>query len=106
MLLARQGLNLDRDTFDMVRPALEEQWRAVKVRPIALQDHADAAQALRELPHLGHSGYLPPRDRARRVWNEHVSAFGSKQQQHSTVLVVDADGCECTLARTAISRSG
>lgn len=91
VLLARQGLNLDRDTFDKVRPALEEQWRAVDVRPIALQDHADAAQALRELPRLGDPGYLAPRDRARRVWAEQAGAFATKQKDHSALLAADAD---------------
>jgi hypothetical protein len=89
VLLARQGLDLDRDTFDRVRVALEEQWRAVDVRPVALQDHADAAQALRELPHLGEAGYLSPRDRARRVWAAHEGSFSAKQQEQSELLAED-----------------
>ena len=89
VLLARQGLDLDRDTFDRVRGALEEQWRAVEVRPVALQDHADAAQALRELPHLSDTGYVSPRDRARRVWATQESAFAAKQKEHSDLLNED-----------------
>ena len=91
VLLARQGLDLDRATFDRVRVALEEQWRAVQVRPIALQDHADAAQALRELPYLHDTSYLAPRDRARRVWAEHAGSFAAKQQEHNALLADDMD---------------
>ena len=91
VMLARQGLDLDRNTFARVRLALEEQWRAVNVRPVALQDHADAAQALRELPHLDDAGYVSPRDRARRVWAEHEAAFAAKQQEHSALLANDMD---------------
>jgi hypothetical protein len=91
VLLARQGLDLDRDTFDRVRSALEEQWQAIKVRPIAVHDHADAAQALRELPHLSEPGYTAPRDRARHVWKEHEGSFAAKQQEHSALLADDLD---------------
>ena len=91
VLLARQGLGLDRDTFDRVRPALEAQWKAIGVRPIAMHDHADAAQALRELPHVHDIGYRSPRDRARAVWTSQLASFEALQRQHNEQLKTDLD---------------
>lgn len=91
VLLARQGLDLDRRTFERVRSALEDQWRAVGVTPVVLQDHADAAQALRELPDLHRSDYLPPRQRARNVWAQQLSAFTDRQRDHSAQLQADLE---------------
>ncbi len=91
VLLARQGLGLDRETFDRVRPALEAQWKAIDVRPIAMHDHADAAQALRELPQLNDAGYRSPRDRAQTVWTAQLATFDDVQRQHSEQLRTDLD---------------
>lgn len=91
VLLARQGLRLDRDTFERVRPALEAQWRAVGVRPIAMHDHADAAQALRELPHVNKSDYRSPQDRAQGVWLAQLASFDDRQRKHSEQLRADLD---------------
>ncbi len=91
VLLAREGLDLDRDTFTRVMPALEAQWRAIGVRPIVMNDHSDAAQALRELPHVHDAGYLPPQDRARTIWSSQLAAFPALQRQHSEQLRLDLD---------------
>jgi hypothetical protein len=89
VLLARQGLKLDRETFKRVRPALEAQWKAIGVRPIAMHDHADAAQVLRELPHLNDPGYRSPRDRAQAVWKAQLASFDHTQHAHSEQLRAD-----------------
>ncbi len=91
VLLARQGLGLDRETFDRLRAALEDQWQAIDVRPIAMHDHADAAQALRELPHVNDPGYRSPRDRAQAVWAAQLSSFDDAQRRHSEQLRTELD---------------
>lgn len=86
VFLTREGLGLSRTQFDHVKSALEEQWSALGVTVIATHDHADAAQALRELPRLDDEDYLDPRGRAWNLWDLHVSGFSSLQSSDSSEL--------------------
>lgn len=86
VFLARQGLGLNKEQFSKVQGALEQQWTAIGVQPIITQDHADAAQALRELPHLGNPGYLSPRSRSQGLWRHCLDNFSALQQDHSAAL--------------------
>lgn len=91
VLLAREALGLDRTTFDRLKPALEAQWQAIGVRPITLHDHADAAQALRELLYLNLADYRSPRDRAREIWDAQQVHFADRQLEHNRQLQTDLD---------------
>ncbi|WP_167748894.1 SIR2 family protein [Cellulomonas sp. HD19AZ1] len=86
VLLAREAIGLDRATFERLKPALENQWTAIGVRPVTLHDHADAAQALRELPHLCEPDYRSPQERAATVWAQQASKFRWGQQFHNQQL--------------------
>lgn len=86
VFLARQGLGLSKAQFASVLPSLEKQWRAINVEAIITQDHADAAQALRELPHFGDPGYIAPRGRAAELWEQCRIGFHDLQQRHSRLL--------------------
>lgn len=76
------------------------QWDAIGLRAVLLQDHADAAQIIRELRHLEQPGYIAPQRRARRVWEAHVEHFDDLQDAYSDRLAAAADrlrlsfGCE------------
>lgn len=91
VMLTREGLALDRTTFERVKPALEAQWQAIDVRPVVMHDHADAAQALRELPHVHDPAYRPPQERAAAVWNSQTAFFADRQQEHAGQLQGDLD---------------
>ena len=86
VFLARQGLGLDKEQFNKVQGALEQQWFAIGVQPIITQDHADAAQALKELPYLRNSDYFSPRSRSQALWQHCLKNFGHLQQVHSATL--------------------
>ncbi|GAA1955253.1 hypothetical protein GCM10009798_13110 [Nocardioides panacihumi] len=88
-LLARASMGLSRAQFQHVRDALVAQWRAVGVEPILLQDHADAAQVIRELTFVNMPGYAPPRERAARVWQSLCSRFEALQAEHALALEED-----------------
>lgn len=64
VLLAREGFALTKDEFADVEQALSDQWSAVGLQPVLLQDHADAAQIIRELRYLRTTNYLAPQQRA------------------------------------------
>ncbi|MDO5866208.1 MULTISPECIES: SIR2 family protein [Paenarthrobacter] len=86
VFLARQGLGLNKTQFEKVQEALEQQWVAIGVQPVITQDYADAAQALKELPHLEATDYLPPRQRSRNLWESCLADFEALQIQHSAIL--------------------
>ncbi|MBX4378169.1 SIR2 family protein, partial [Mycobacterium tuberculosis] len=44
VMLAREGFALTKTQFKMAREVLANQWRAVGIEPVLLEDHADAAQ--------------------------------------------------------------
>ncbi|UYF97169.1 SIR2 family protein (plasmid) [Rhodococcus aetherivorans] len=89
VFLAREGMGLDRTQFERVEMALKNQWSALGVHVIATHDYTDAAQALREFPHLGEDGYLTPRERASALWEKNVSQFSMLQQGDSNELEQD-----------------
>lgn len=89
VLLAREGLGLDRDQFARVQAALIAQWAAINVQAVVLQDHADAAQVLRELPYLHRSAYSPPQERAQALWERHREDFTRLQGEHAAQLEAD-----------------
>jgi hypothetical protein len=91
VFLARQGLGLNRAQFSSVQDALTEQWEAIGVKPVITQDHADAAQALIELPHIAAAGYKTPRERTQDLWQLCVREFDVLQEQHSSTLETDAE---------------
>ncbi len=91
VLVARQGLGLDRESYAAVIPALQKQWDALGVTPIFLHDHADAAQALRELPHLADAAYQSPTQRAAQLIGALAANFDTMQAQHSRQLASDLD---------------
>lgn len=90
VLLSREAFELDRSQFDRIRSALEDQWRAVGLEPIVLQDFSDAAQLVRELRHVARDDYQSPQQRASAVWQAHVLQFGTLQQQYSDALLKSA----------------
>lgn len=91
VLLARQGFGLTREAFGEVEEALIEQWRAVGLVPVIVEDFSDAAQIIRELHSVPNDGYLSPQERAKAVWDAHDVEFAFLQQAYSDQLVVDAD---------------
>lgn len=91
VFIARQGLDLDVDQFDHVQKALVEQWSAIGVDAVLTHDHSDAAQALRELPHLVSAGYRAPAERARTLLESLYADFTALQDLHAQQLEVDLE---------------
>lgn len=91
VLLTRQGFGLSRSDFQRVEEALSNQWRAVGLDPVILEDFADAAQIVRELRSVHDSGYKSPQERAREVWDAHATAFDELQVGYSDQLAFDAE---------------
>lgn len=91
VLLTREALELSREQFDKVKHALEEEWKAVDMTPLLLQDHTDAAQILRELRKVNDPGYESPQDRAKKVWQIHKHRFDKLQEQYVQQLQRDAE---------------
>lgn len=101
VFLARQGLGLSKTQFENVLPSLAKQWKAINVEAIITQDHADAAQALRELPHFDNVDYKTPHERASSLWQECLTAFTSLQQQHSIDLKNDLKAISGSMGQSA-----
>lgn len=91
VLLARQGFALAKPQFDATKSALANQWRAVGIEPVLLEDHADAAQIIRELRHVHDADYLAPQQRAQAVWERHAAQFDDLQTTYVTRLEEDAE---------------
>jgi hypothetical protein len=91
VLLAREGLGLDRLVFERVKHAIIEQWDAIGVTAVATHDYADAAQLFAEMPWLSHDDYVPPAERARNLWNAHEASFGELQREHADQLRLDVE---------------
>lgn len=90
VLLARQGFSLSKDQFRDATRALRDQWTAVGLQPVFLQDFADAAQIIRELRHIHKDHYLAPKDRAKEVWDAHADRFPELQADYVSELEIDA----------------
>lgn len=91
VFLARQGLDLDREQFARVQDALRQQWTSIGITPVLIHDHADAAQAMLELPALGQPDYQPPQRRAQALLAAHEERFADLQVQHSQHLNEDLE---------------
>ncbi|MBW4818433.1 SIR2 family protein [Rhodococcus qingshengii] len=91
VLLARQGFRLSKEEFSQVERAFSDQWRAIGIQPVLLQDHSDAAQIIRELRHVHSSSYLAPQERSRAVWDAHYRSFTHLQQEYVNVLSLNAE---------------
>lgn len=105
VILAREGFDLTRQEFENLRIALEYQWSAVGLRPVLVDDHSDAAQAIRELRSVNMSGYLAPRERARLVWNYCREQFSSLQPKFADVLSSDAERMKTAFGVDRLSMS-
>lgn len=90
VLLARQGFSVSRDEFAEMENALIRQWRAVGLTPILLQDHADAAQVIRELRYVNRPDYVAPQARAEQIWRAHRERFGELQEMYVDALRADS----------------
>lgn len=88
--IVREGLELDRDTFDMVDDALAEEWESIGLTAVQMHDLADVALVVREIQYVGSDGYVSPNDRAKRVWLRHRQQFERIQEQYSKILTADA----------------
>lgn len=64
---------------------------SIGVTAVLLQDHSDAAQAIREISALSDEGYLPPQARASGLWTTVRSNFAQLQREHSDQLAADLD---------------
>ncbi|TYP87432.1 SIR2 family NAD-dependent protein deacylase [Blastococcus xanthinilyticus] len=89
ILLAREGLGLSRQQFDLVKDALVTQWASIGVSAVLVQDYSDAAQAIRELSTLTEPGYQAPKVRAGALWDAIRGDFAQLQQEHSDQLADD-----------------
>lgn len=97
VLLARQGFAVSRSQFEDMKNALVRQWRAVGLTPVLLQDHADAAQVIRELRYLNKSGYVAPQQRAERLWRIHRDRFADLQNEYVEALKADSQRMQSAL---------
>lgn len=91
VLIAREGFKVNRAEFEEISGALEAQWRAVGLSPILIQDHADAAQLIRESRWVDAPGYRPPRQRSQDVWKVHEEHFSQVQRNYNEFLREDAE---------------
>lgn len=91
VILAREGFDLTREQFGALKVALEYQWSAVGLRPVLVDDHSDAAQAIKELRSVNMAGYLAPQQRAALVWNHCQREFATLQPQFANLLRDDAE---------------
>jgi hypothetical protein len=105
VILAREGFDLTRAQFDELKTALEYQWSAVGLRPVLVDDHSDAAQAIRELRSVNMSGYLAPQERARLLWDHHQTHFASLQPAYAETLVEDAERMKSALGVERLNMS-
>ncbi|MBY6413935.1 SIR2 family protein [Rhodococcus sp. BP-252] len=91
VLLARQGFKMTKAQFEAAKDALANQWTAIGIKPVLLEDHADAAQIIRELHHVHGANYLAPQERSRTIWNAHSRQFAELQTTYVDLLDADAE---------------
>ena len=85
-----EGLGIDRPTFAAIDDALVEEWESIKLTALKMHDLTDVALILRELRFAGIVGYKPPKDRARALWDLHLSRFHEFQHEYSGLLATQA----------------
>ena len=103
VMLAREGFAMTKLQFTAAREVLANQWRAVGIEPVLLEDHADAAQLIRELLHVHDEGYTAPQQRARAVWDRHAEDFENLQSTYVELLEVDAETMRSELGVTRLN---
>lgn len=91
VLLTRESFNLTKHEFSAVEQALSNQWKAVGLTPLLLQDHADAAQIITDLAYVGQPDYLSPQDRARKMFSAHLTDFAERQSGYVDAMAEDFD---------------
>ncbi len=85
--LSREGLGLSKAQFEAVLPALRTQWQSLGITLVPIQDHADAAQILQELPTICDTSYIAPMQRIAEVYAAHSgAAFGDVQKAYAAEL--------------------
>ncbi|MDA3805353.1 MULTISPECIES: SIR2 family protein [Clavibacter] len=90
ILLARQGLAVTKQEFEDLRSALTEQWSAIGMRPVLVNDFSDAAQVIRELRFIDAPHYRAPQERAEAVWTYHALNFARLQEEYVAELAQNA----------------
>ena len=88
--IVREGLALDRQTFEEIDEALAFEWESIGLRALRMHDLADIALVLRELRFIGEPAYRAPNERARQVWDSHARRFRRLQREYSELLAKDA----------------
>ena len=88
--IVREDLGLDRQSFGEIDDALEAEWRAIGLEVVTVQDFVDVAVVIRELHHVGRSGYRTPSERARDVWTAHRLQMTELQHSYAESLRGDA----------------
>ena len=99
--IVREGLDLDRSTFDEVNDALAAEWESIGLTALTMQDLADVALVIRELRLAGTDGYQAPAERARALWNAHARRTPRLQRLYSDQLAQDAARIGTALRTTA-----
>lgn len=82
VLLAREGFDVSKTGFEKLKRALSNQWSAIGLHPVLMQDHTDAAQIIRELDYVKRDDYISPQERCRLIWEAHVRNFDELQAQY------------------------
>lgn len=90
VLLTRQSFAVSKVQFSAIKSVLSDQWRAVGLEPVLLEDHSDAAQIIRELRHVTTPEYLAPQQRSQMLWQRHAARFQELQGEHVDQLRRDA----------------
>lgn len=91
VLLARQAFKMTKTQFEASKDALTNQWTAIGIQAVLLEDHADAAQIIRELHHVHGTSYLAPQERSRAIWDAHSRQFVELQTTYVELLDADAE---------------
>jgi hypothetical protein len=90
VLLTRQSFSMSKREYADLQSALGDQWRAVGLQPVLLEDHSDAAQIIRELRHVTLDSYQAPQQRSRILWTAHATRFDELQALYVNQLEQDA----------------
>jgi hypothetical protein len=99
--IVREGLGLDRESFDEINEALAAEWESIGLTALTMQDLADVALVIRELRFAGTEGYRTPAERTRLLWDSHVRQHARLQGAYSEGLAKDASRVGRALGATA-----
>ncbi len=92
IVLSRAALDLSREEFAGVSQAVVDQWEAIGFRVVVTDDYADSAQLISEMAWrtlFPNETYLPPRQRAARLWEAHETQFTTLQAEYAAQLGED-----------------